>query len=317
MRLRLFLAFALIALIAIVGMVLGARLNTAHAVENFMYRGGAQGVERLVSDLENHYRQYGTWQGSERLFEASPPAGPRMGGRGMGQHLTLFDAQGNPIFDNRGQRPAAPLDEDAAIALQVNGAVVGYLLPEGMMSLPPAWGEQLLERLNQAALPVALITVGVALVLAFLLAETLMRPIRQLTAAARQLAQGDLSQRVQVRGGDEIGILGQTFNQMAESLQQAEARRRALTADIAHELRTPLAVQRAHLEALQDGVYDLTPENLLPVVEQNHLLARLVEDLRTLALADAGQLRLERVEVDLCSLVERVLASFEPQAAEK
>lgn len=86
-----------------------------------------------------------------------------------------------------------------------------------------------------------------------------------------------------------------------------------MTADIAHELRNPLAVQRANLEALQDGVYPLQPENLEPILEQNHLLTRLVEDLRTLALADADELDLERTRVDIVKLVKRVVDRFQPQ----
>ena len=90
-----------------------------------------------------------------------------------------------------------------------------------------------------------------------------------------------------------------------------------MTADIAHELRTPLAVQRAHLEALQDGIYPLSAQNLQPVLDQNETLTRLVEDLRTLALADAGELSLERTWVDLLELVKRVLARFQAAAAER
>jgi len=119
---------------------------------------------------------------------------------------------------------------------------------------------------------------------------------------------------VEVHGDDELATLGHTFNQMADSLQQAEESRRAMTADIAHELRTPLAVQRANLEAIQDGVYPLTVANLVPVIEQNHLLTHLVEDLRTLALADAGQIELERVSTDLVALLSRVVERFQPQA---
>jgi len=101
---------------------------------------------------------------------------------------------------------------------------------------------------------------------------------------------------------------------MAESLQQAQASRRAMTADIAHELRNPLAVQLANLEALQDGIYPLTPESLQPILEQNQLLNRLVEDLRTLALAESGQLKLERVPTDLAALAGRMVERFRPQA---
>jgi signal transduction histidine kinase len=87
-----------------------------------------------------------------------------------------------------------------------------------------------------------------------------------------------------------------------------------MTADIAHELRNPLAVQRANLEALQDGVYPLTPANLQPVLEQNLLLSHLVDDLRTLALAESGQLKMEFTPTDLPDLAQRVVDRFEPQA---
>ena len=128
------------------------------------------------------------------------------------------------------------------------------------------------------------------------------------------MAGGDLTQRVQVKRKDELGTLGEAFNHMAASLQRAEQNRRAMTADIAHELRTPIAIQRAHLEALQDGVYPLTPENLQPVLDQTELLTRLVDDLRTLALADAGELNLEIAALDLSQLVRRVIDRFQPEA---
>jgi two-component system sensor histidine kinase BaeS len=103
---------------------------------------------------------------------------------------------------------------------------------------------------------------------------------------------------------------------MASSLDHAEKNRQAMTADIAHELRTPLAVQRAQLEALQDGIHPPTEENLAVLLEQNVLLSRLVTDLRTLAMADAGQLQLEKVPFDISQLAERVTDRFKPQAAE-
>ena len=120
---------------------------------------------------------------------------------------------------------------------------------------------------------------------------------------------------MEIRSDDELARLGHAFNQMADSLQQAEESRRVMTADIAHELRTPLAVQRANLEALQDGVYPLSVENLAPIVEQNHLLIHLVDDLRTLALSDSGQIRLELTPTDLTALAARVVEQFRPQAA--
>lgn len=97
---------------------------------------------------------------------------------------------------------------------------------------------------------------------------------------------------------------------MAESLQVSEQRRKAMTADIAHELRTPLAVQRAQLEALQDGISKPTKKNLSTLLEQNSHLTRLVDDLRILAMADAGELRLSIVNIELTSLIRKVVEKF-------
>jgi signal transduction histidine kinase len=141
-----------------------------------------------------------------------------------------------------------------------------------------------------------------------------MRPVRELTAASRALAGGDLGRRVPVHSQDEVGELSAAFNHMAENLQQAEQLRRELTADIAHELRNPLAVMQANLEALADGVYPPTPDRLDPVLNQVRLLSRLIEDLRTLALADAGQLALDRVPSNLMTLAGRVVEGYRQQA---
>jgi len=146
-----------------------------------------------------------------------------------------------------------------------------------------------------------------------LLARQLTAPLRELTRAARDLTLGDVPQ-IQIRSQDEIGELGQAFNQMAQSLARQETLRRNLMADIAHELRTPLTVIRSDLEALLDGVYKPTPEALGSLQEETLLLSRLVDDLRALAQAEAGQLRLEREPTDLAELLKGVMASFDLQA---
>src|SRR5512136_1622274 len=178
-----------------------------------------------------------------------------------------------------------------------------------------------LERVNQAVLIGGLIALAAALVIGFFVFRAITRPIDQLTRAAHQLAQGDLSARVVVDdqaarlGPDEISELGAAFNTMAGNLQQSEQTRRDMTADIAHELRTPLAVMRGNLEAMLDGVYPFDAEHLTPVLNQVNLLTRLADDLRTLALAEAGQLPLTKRPIDLAALLQSVLVSFEAQAA--
>ena len=195
--------------------------------------------------------------------------------------------------------------------------MVGYLLAEGGVGANQVAERFLVNRLSSAAITAGLIAGGLALLLALFLTYSLMRPVRDLTRAARRLGTGDLTQRVKVNGNDELAVLGNAFNHMADSLQQAQESRRSMTADIAHELRNPLAVQRANLEALQDGIYPLSAQALEPVLEQNLLLTRLVDDLRTLALAETGQLKLERQPTDLGGLVERLVERFKPQAAQR
>jgi signal transduction histidine kinase len=194
--------------------------------------------------------------------------------------------------------------------------------PNGMMARGQVVLQQAaLERVNRAVLIGGLVALVAAVIVGFFVFRAITRPIEQLTRAAHQLAQGDLSVRVGVDdhparlGSDEISELGAAFNMMAGNLQQSEQARRDMTADIAHELRTPLAVMRGNLEAMLDGVYPLDAEHLNPVLNQVNLLTRLVEDLRTLALAEAGQLPLAKQPSDLAALLQGVLTSFEAQAA--
>jgi signal transduction histidine kinase len=141
--------------------------------------------------------------------------------------------------------------------------------------------------------------------------------MRELTQATQAIAAGDLSQRVNIRAGDEMGDLAAAFNQMAAELERAESLRRQMTADIAHELRTPLSVIQGNVEALQDGVFPLTIEALEPIQTKTALLSRLVQDLHNLALAEAGQLPLDRQPTELAKLIERIAAAFQPAAEAK
>lgn len=148
-------------------------------------------------------------------------------------------------------------------------------------------------------------------------AGRLVRPVEQLTDAARRLARGDLGQRVAVDRTDEIGQLARAFNSMAEGLERNESLRRSLLNDVAHELRTPLTHVRAELEALQDGLRQPTVEVINRLHTDALHLERLVDDLRDLAQAEAGQLSLTIEVVDLPSALREAAASLESAAAAK
>jgi signal transduction histidine kinase len=323
MRWRLILSFIFIALVSIVSVILLARRGVANEVYAYMFRGGMTGSEALVDALEAYYRDNQTWQGAESILLSSGHGMGRSGGNQgmmqamMGQRVRLANMQGQVLMDSADPDSAGSLNAeeiDNAIPLRNGQEVVGFLLTEGGMRFNQSDQTALLNRLSRAGLIAALVAVGISTALALFLSYRLLVPVHALTQAAGRLAQGDLTQRVQAKGNDELAQLGQAFNHMAASLQQSEENRRAMTADIAHELRTPLAVQRAHLEALQDGIYLPTPENLALVLDQNLLLTRLVDDLRTLALAESGQLSLDFQPVDLIATIQGSIDQFAPQA---
>jgi two-component system, OmpR family, sensor histidine kinase BaeS len=180
---------------------------------------------------------------------------------------------------------------------------------------------------SEAAVPIwgSLGGVLFATLLAALIAWRLAKPLSEVSRAARQVAEGDLSARARLpqqpgplnrQNGEAIRLL-YDFNAMATSLERLESERQATTAAIAHELRTPLAVLQARLAALRDGVFALNLGEIILLAQQTDLLARLVEDLRHLSLADAGKLELTFAPCDLAALARDAVAGFEPRARAK
>jgi two-component system OmpR family sensor kinase/two-component system sensor histidine kinase BaeS len=140
-------------------------------------------------------------------------------------------------------------------------------------------------------------------------------PLVELISAADAVAEGDLSVRVRENVPGEMGRLTSSFNRMASGLERAEQQRRSLTADVAHELRTPLHVIQGNLEGVLDGVYQPTPEHIAATLEETRLLARLVSDLQTLSLAEAGALPLHPTRLLAVDLLQNAAASFAGAAA--
>jgi two-component system OmpR family sensor kinase/two-component system sensor histidine kinase BaeS len=158
---------------------------------------------------------------------------------------------------------------------------------------------------------------SLSLIVGLVLSRRMSRPLSDLTAATRAVAAGDLDVRVPTEYPGEAGELAAAFNQMTQDLAQADKLRRNLTADVAHELRTPISVVRGKLEGILDGVYPATSEHLEPVLEEIKLLTQLVEDLGLLALAEAGQLTLERQATNLGDLLQDAQVNFGPQAEDR
>jgi two-component system OmpR family sensor kinase/two-component system sensor histidine kinase BaeS len=205
-----------------------------------------------------------------------------------------------------------------AVPLEVEGQTVGYVL----VSIPgpsdlsgPA--QLFLRQFNLSLWQASLIAGGLGMLLGLGIARGLSAPLARLATAARHISRGDLSQRVPVSGSDEVADLARAFNEMAAGLEQAETLRRNMVADIAHELRTPLTVIQGNLQALLDEVYPLEKTEIAAVYDETLILNRLVNDLRELAQAEAGQLSLNLQPVALAPLVKAAAELFEELAREK
>ncbi|MGV8049652.1 MAG: ATP-binding protein [Anaerolineaceae bacterium] len=325
MRTRLILAFVVVILVALGTVLLVADYSTETQVHGYLRRSTIGVSGEQLSSLEEYYRVNSSWEGIAALLEegnvgeSQGQGKGQAGGQGVGGGSraisSLADQKGTILYAQDVNQLGTTLTSDeleTAHPIEVNGEIVGYLsTPNALADLPSNFESQLIEKVSDATLTAAFVSVAVALVLAVILANQVVKPVRVLTQASEKMASGDLSQRVSVKSYAEVNTLGSTLNSMAESLQISESSRRALTADIAHELRTPLAVQKVNLEALEDGVYPLNLEALKPIREQNELLIRLVEDLRILALADSGELTLNKRSLDLMELCLSITKRFE------
>jgi two-component system OmpR family sensor kinase/two-component system sensor histidine kinase BaeS len=140
------------------------------------------------------------------------------------------------------------------------------------------------------------------------------RPLQQMFSAIDSVAEGDLSVRVQEDSSPQFGELIKRFNKMVGELERADQQRRNLTADIAHELRTPLHIIQGKLEGITDGVYEATPQHINDALEETRLLSRLVNDLQTLSMAETGQLPLNKTTFLVGDLIRDLSSSFSPQA---
>ena len=157
----------------------------------------------------------------------------------------------------------------------------------------------------------------IALVMARWLARGMTQPLRDMADAARRMEIGDYSTRVHTTTRDEVGQLAAAFNRMSRELENLEASRRDLVANVSHELKTPITAIRAHLENLLDGVEQPNPEILEIMLAQSERLGRLVEQLLDLSKLESGEVPLRREEVALAPLVAQVVSEIEVACADR
>ncbi|MEE8046394.1 MAG: ATP-binding protein [Dehalococcoidia bacterium] len=224
----------------------------------------------------------------------------------------FYESQYSRIIGDQTAGPVRRLPSPTQVPSQATGDLVAEVLE---FVDPPLSN---LQASFQQSLLVAGIAAGFAgLLVVMLLTRQALAPVRSLTAAASNLGAGDLSQRVPESGTDDIGRLAKTFNTMASDLELAVDQRRQLTADVAHELRTPLTNIQGYLEAIKDGVVDADEETIDTLHTQTIHLANLIEDLRIVAIADAGALALNKSHGSPVPVIEDSVAHFSQRARER
>ena len=310
---KMVLAFTLVSLVGIALVAVMAAQFTGNQFKEFFEN---QNSDSLITDLRDYYRLNGSWRGIERI--SNNPSFTQKYGWGF----VVVDTQGKVILRN----PNAPqfgrifnreLIADGGIPIFVDGNVVGtyYNLGIRIENRPPLPTQ--IRRLYSSLVYASLGAVLASVFLGVLLARSLTRTLRELTVATKKVAKGELEQQVPIRSNDELGELAASFNQMSSDLAQSRDLRRQMTADIAHELRTPLTVVLGHTEALSDGALPPDPETFEIIYDETKRLNRLVEDLRTLSLSDAGELHLNRHRTSPGDLLERAAAARKSEAKAK
>jgi two-component system OmpR family sensor kinase/two-component system sensor histidine kinase BaeS len=314
---RLSLAFVFVAVISALAVAVLATSVTSNQFQQYVARRDALAQTGVMDSLAAYYQATGAWDGVEVVLA-------QFTGRGQGRGrppLLLADTTGNVVYDERQQRAGTALtanERDSALPITVNGAPVGYLLlgAQGRGTLESS-EQDYLDQLQRTLIIAALIAAGLGIVIGVVISRTVSRPLSQLAQAARDFAAHNWDQRVQVSGTEEVAEVSFAFNDMADSLQQAETLRRNLMADVAHELRTPLTVLQGNLRAMLDGVYPLERSEIATLYDETRLLNRLVDDLRELALAEAGQLKLNPHPIDLAAIIGSTVSNFMPIAEER
>jgi signal transduction histidine kinase len=306
---KLILAFLWVSVISSGIIVLFTSIATNREFENFISQ---RYKAELAENLARYYQERQTWDGVEEEFQRFGREFVRHNEDKHSPFFSIADPNGKIVVAGPSHQLGELLSAESlghSTPIQVNNETIGFLL----LVIAPGQNpmeDEFLRRLNGSIFLSAAGTIVLALILAVILSRNITRPIRELTKATRAMAGGNLHQQVNVRSRDEIGELAESFNIMSSDLSRSFNLRKQMTADIAHELRTPLSLIIGHAEGVHDGVLEPTRENFEIIREEAERLEKLVNDLRTLSLADAGELSVDFQPVNVNNLMSDVYTHY-------
>jgi signal transduction histidine kinase len=317
---RLIIGFILVLVLSLGGLTLFANYLAQREGERF-----ANEVDRAL----DRAREIRIYQEAQRI--SSEHSEPNSGQTGnpeadnrpdLSWYLLVKDPDRNVV--GQSQEYELPVSGKANLAwivpLYVEGQPVSRLMvrpmnPDETTLDPPS--PRLVSAFRSSLLWTGLGAAALGIGVIILLTRRILVPVRQLTAAAREVGRGQLSQDIRAKGNDEIGKLAQTFNRMTRELEEAEGERQRMLADVAHELRTPLTNAQGYIEAIRDGLKQPSPQTIDAIYRQILQLHRLVDDLRLLTIAESGHLELQLESQPIADLLSSVVDAFAPRAQAK
>jgi len=339
---KILLAMVISVTVALIVVFLITRVSLQRGLVNYIENQEAVQLQRIAPELAELYQQEGgwgflkdrplRWNRQLRLTRPHPEMvedGSKAPPRGPLRHeenrppfperlqflkrLFLLDSQKSHVIGAITSEKGLYRLE----AVEVAGEVVGWIGFVPLRAELPWTAQRFLRnqaRMLAASLMVALFLAGI---IGFLLARHISHPLRDLASEVAALTRGEFGVRAEVRTRDEIGALGADVNRLAETLEKNRTARRRWMADIAHELRTPVAILKGEIEALVDGVRPVNEKTTASLREEAEHLAHLVDDLQTLALSDAGALNLQMEPINLSVLTQQSGEAFRSRLTER
>ena len=321
---KLFLGVLATSVLVALVMAVTGRVRFQRDFQQYVEVGENRRIEALAETLAAIYRETGDWtvlEDGPQLWLALLRSTPRLPDGGVAlyggpmpgwPHVALYDTDDHPIVGFVGAG-----GDTIRHAVVVDGQVVGRIARSRWVG-PTEHTDLTFQQAQLRNFAVATLTaILLAALAAALLSRTFLAPARLIGAATHRLAAGDFKTRVKVKSADEFGRLADDFNLLALTLQRNEAMRRRMMADVAHELRTPLAVIQGELAALEDGIREFSTETTSSLQSESHALGKLIDDLYQLSLSDLGALDYRRQDLDLRVRVAQALLPMRERCAER
>lgn len=313
MRIRLLLGYVLVVLVSLIVSFAFAVLFVRDTIINHIADDQSNQALPLLKVLQNYYEKNGSWNDVEYI-DLEKMLDESMQGEAWHYDFALSDTNGNLIIVENpsllGKRINQATIQISAPVI-VGDEVVGYLLSGNYI-------DRVIDIVKQSVLEMATVdilkalTIGllIGFLMSFFMIREILKPIDTTITATKQISKGNFSMRVPLEPYRDMALLGEAVNEMASNLEKNQESQRYMLMDIAHDLRTPLSVQKATIEAFEDGVYEFNQAGISQLKHQNTQLIRLVEDIRILTLTDSDNFQPNRVSVELNGYLEKILKNF-------